>query len=170
MLGVRCMPNQPSLSFDDVSNPLFDRAVEIVIPFHILDSVLFQLPKSLITWNASHELLDSITVFEPWEMQSGVSIRQPSVIVNLYSLLLDPTLDIFVQFTRRKLVLGIVLKVHLKATLCVVYPWLGNVIAPRSAGTQVYFCPRQKRWQWFRLQICDVVNVFEVGKRSQVFD
>jgi hypothetical protein len=103
-------------------------------------------------------------------MQSGVFIRQPSVIVNLYSLLLDPTLDIFVQFTRRKLVLGSVLKVHLKATLCVVYPWLGNVTAPRSAGTQVYFCPRQKRWQWLRLEICDDVNVFEVGKRSQVFD
>jgi hypothetical protein len=39
MLGVRWLPPQPSHAFDDVSTPVFDRALVIVIPFHILESV-----------------------------------------------------------------------------------------------------------------------------------
>jgi len=39
MLGVRWLPHQPSHAFDDVSTPVFDRALVIVIPFHILKSV-----------------------------------------------------------------------------------------------------------------------------------
>jgi len=39
MLGVRWLPHQPSHAFDDVSTPVFDRVLVIVIPFHILKSV-----------------------------------------------------------------------------------------------------------------------------------
>jgi hypothetical protein len=60
-------------------------------------------------WHGSHELLDAIPIFEASEMQSGVFFLQHIVIVRLHALLLDPTLDIFVFFTRRKRILGIVL-------------------------------------------------------------
>jgi hypothetical protein len=39
MLGVRWLPHQPSHAFDDISTPGFDRALVIVIPSHILESV-----------------------------------------------------------------------------------------------------------------------------------
>jgi len=39
MLGVRWLPHQPSHAFDDVSTPVFDRALVIVITYHILESV-----------------------------------------------------------------------------------------------------------------------------------
>jgi len=39
MLGVGWLPHQPSHAFDDVSTPGFDRALVIVIPSHILESV-----------------------------------------------------------------------------------------------------------------------------------
>jgi hypothetical protein len=39
MLGVRFVPRQPSHAFDDVSTPVFDRELVIVIPSHILESV-----------------------------------------------------------------------------------------------------------------------------------
>jgi len=39
MVGIRWLPHQPSHTFDDVSTPVFDRALVIVIPFHILNSV-----------------------------------------------------------------------------------------------------------------------------------
>jgi hypothetical protein len=39
MLGIRWLPHQPSHAFGDVSTPVFDRALVIVIPFHILDGV-----------------------------------------------------------------------------------------------------------------------------------
>jgi len=39
MLGVRWLPHQPSHAFDDVSTPVLDRALVIVIPFDILESV-----------------------------------------------------------------------------------------------------------------------------------
>ena len=81
----------------------------IVIPSHILESVSFPLPKSLIIRHASHELLDTIPVIEAWEMQSSVFFLQHVVIVRLHALLLDPTLDIFVLFTRRERVVGVVL-------------------------------------------------------------
>ena len=38
MLGVGWLPHEPSHTFDDVSTPVFDRALVIVIPFHILES------------------------------------------------------------------------------------------------------------------------------------
>jgi len=38
MLGVCWLPHQPSHAFDDISIPVFDRALVIVIPFHILES------------------------------------------------------------------------------------------------------------------------------------
>jgi len=76
-LGVHWLPHQPSHVFDDVSTKVFDRALVIVIPSHIL--------------------------------QSGVFFFQYVVIVSLHALLLDPTLDICVLFTRRKRVVRIVL-------------------------------------------------------------
>jgi hypothetical protein len=39
MLRVGWLPHQPSHAFDDVSTPVFDRALVIVIPSHILESV-----------------------------------------------------------------------------------------------------------------------------------
>jgi len=39
MLGVRWLPHQPSHAFDDFFTPVCDRALVIVIPFHILKSV-----------------------------------------------------------------------------------------------------------------------------------
>jgi hypothetical protein len=39
MLGVRWLLHQPSHAFDDVLTPVFDRALVIVIPFHILEGV-----------------------------------------------------------------------------------------------------------------------------------
>jgi len=39
MLGVSWLPLQPSHAFDDVSTLVFDRALVIVIAFHILVSV-----------------------------------------------------------------------------------------------------------------------------------
>jgi len=39
MLSVRWLPHQPSHAFDDVSTPVFDMALVVVIPFHILESV-----------------------------------------------------------------------------------------------------------------------------------
>jgi hypothetical protein len=59
-------------------------------------------------WHASDELLEAIPVFEAWETQSGVFFLQHVVIVRLYTLLLDPTLDIFELFTRHKRVVAIV--------------------------------------------------------------
>jgi hypothetical protein len=43
--------------------------------------------------HAGHELLDTIAVFEAWEVESGVSFLQYIVIVRLHSLLLDQSLD-----------------------------------------------------------------------------
>ena len=60
--------------------------------------------------------------------------------VRLHALILDPTLDIFVLFTRRKRVAGIVLYVCLKVALSVAFPWLsgaparGYVSVCRRAG------------------------------------
>jgi len=39
MLGVGWLPHQPSHAFDDVSTPVLDRALVIVIPSHILENV-----------------------------------------------------------------------------------------------------------------------------------
>jgi len=39
MLSVGWQPHQPSHAFDDVSTPVFDRPLVIVIPSHILESV-----------------------------------------------------------------------------------------------------------------------------------
>ena len=39
MLGLRWLAHQPSHAFDDVSTPVFDRELVIVIPSHILESV-----------------------------------------------------------------------------------------------------------------------------------
>ena len=108
MLGVGWLPHQPSHAFDDVSTTVFDRALVVVIPSHILEGVQFPLPESLMIWNASHELLDAIPAFEAWEMQSSVFHLQHVVIVRLHALPPDRTLDIFVLFTRRRGVVGIV--------------------------------------------------------------
>jgi len=108
MLGMGWLPHRPSHAFDDVSTPVFDCAIVIVILSHILQSVQFPLPESLMIWHASHELLDAIPICEAWEAQSGVFFLQYVVKVRLRELILDPTLDIFVLFTRRKRVVGIV--------------------------------------------------------------
>jgi hypothetical protein len=39
MLGVCWLPHPPSHAFDDVSTPVFDRPLVIVIPSHIIESV-----------------------------------------------------------------------------------------------------------------------------------
>jgi len=39
MLGVGWLPHQPAHACDDVSTPVFDRALVIVIPSHILKRV-----------------------------------------------------------------------------------------------------------------------------------
>ena len=109
MLGIHWLLHQRSHAFDDVSTPVFDRALVIVILFHILKSVWFALPASQIVWHASHELLDTISVFEAWETQSSVFLLQHVVIVRLHAHLVVPTQDIFLHFTRRKRVVGIVL-------------------------------------------------------------
>ena len=79
----------------------------IVISSHILRSMEFPLLESLLIWHASHELLDTIHVFEAWETHSGVIFLQHVVIVCLHTLLVDPRLRIFVLFMYRKQVVGI---------------------------------------------------------------
>jgi hypothetical protein len=124
---------------------------------------------SLIICHASHELLDAMPVFEAWEMKSGVLFLQHVVIVHLQAHLLDPTLHIFVLFRRCKWIVGITLYIRLKAALSVALPCLSNVINQRSVSVGVYFHPRHW-WRWLRLRVCDVFNVFELGKCVQVFD
>jgi len=137
MLGLGWLPLQLYHAFDDVSTPVFDGALVIVIPSHILDSVQFPLLKSLIIWHACHELLDAIPISEPCKTQSHLFYLQHDVIVRLHDLLLDPTLNIFEHFTRRKWVVGIVLKVHLKATPSVGFPWLSHVVTQHSTSAGV---------------------------------
>jgi hypothetical protein len=64
---------------------------------------------SIIIWHASPDLVHVTPVWEAWVMQRGVFFFQHIVILHLPTLLLDPTLDIFLLFTRRKWVVGIVL-------------------------------------------------------------
>ena len=109
MFGVGWQPYLPSHAFDDVSTPVFDRPLVIVIASHILESVSFPLPESLLIWDASHKLLHAIPVFEAWETHRGVLFLHHVVIVRLHTPLLHLTLDILVFFTRRKPVVGIVL-------------------------------------------------------------
>jgi len=66
MLCIGWLPHQPSHTYDDVSTPVFDMPLVIVIPSQILESVEFPLPESLIIWHASQELLDAIPIFEAW--------------------------------------------------------------------------------------------------------
>jgi len=119
-------------------------------------------------WHASSVLLDSSPVFEAWETQSGVFFLQQVVLVRLNGLVVDSTVDIFVLFTRHKRIVGIILYVRLMAALSVAFRWLSGVIDLRSAGAGVYFLPWHG-WHWLRLRVCDVFNVFEVGKCVQVF-
>jgi hypothetical protein len=65
ILGVGWVRHQLSHAFDDVSTPVFDMALVIVNPAHVLNSVKFLPPESLIMWHAHHELLDAISVFVP---------------------------------------------------------------------------------------------------------
>jgi hypothetical protein len=39
MVSIGWLPRQPYHAFDDVSTPVFDSALAIVIPSHILESV-----------------------------------------------------------------------------------------------------------------------------------
>ena len=54
-------------------------------------------------------VLNAMLGFDAWEMQCGVFFLQHIVIISLLAFLLDPTLDIFVLFTRYIWVVGIVL-------------------------------------------------------------
>ena len=99
----------------------------------------------MIIWHASHELLDPISVFEAWDMQSGVLFPQHVVIVRLHACLFDLTLDIFVLFTRRKWVVGIGFQVRLKTTLSLAFPWLSIVIDQQSASAGVYIRLQPRR-------------------------
>jgi hypothetical protein len=109
LLRVGWLPHQPSRAFVDVWTSVFDMALGIVIPSHILKSVEFPLPKSLIIWDGCHKLLDAITVFKASEMQSSVFFYQPVVIVRLHSHLVNPRLGTFQLFTCHKQGVGIVL-------------------------------------------------------------
>jgi hypothetical protein len=102
MLSICWLQQQPCHAFDDVSTAVFERVLVIAIPIHILESVYFPLPESQIIWHGSHERLDAISVFEVCETQRSVFFLQHLVIVRLHALLLDPTVDIFVLFTRHK--------------------------------------------------------------------
>jgi len=137
MLGKEWLPHQLSETFDDVPTPLFDRPLVIVIRSHILGSVSFHLLESQNLWHASHGPLDTISIFDAWQIQSRVFLSQHVVIVCLHSHLLDPTLDIFGLFTHRKHVVGIVPQGCLKAIMSIVFPWLSNVFAQRSARAGV---------------------------------
>jgi hypothetical protein len=64
MLSVGWLPHQPSHAFDDISTPVFDLPLVIVIPSDILEGVYFPLPESLIIWHANNELLDAIPIFD----------------------------------------------------------------------------------------------------------
>jgi len=81
--------------------------VVIVIPSHILQRELFPLTESLIIWHASHEILDALPIVEAWQTQSSVFLLQHVVTVPLHTLHLDPTLDVFVLFTRSEREVGI---------------------------------------------------------------
>jgi len=109
MLFVGWLPHQPSHAFDDISTPVYDRAMVIVNPSHMFESVLFPLHENLIIWHTRHKLLDVIPRLDVWEMQTSVLFLQHIVIVCLHALVLNLTLDIFVLFTRREWVVGIVL-------------------------------------------------------------
>ena len=102
MLCIGGLPHQPSDAFDDVSTPECDRALVCVIPSHILESVKFLLPMSLILRYGSHVLVDDIPVYECLETPSVVFCLQHVVVVRLYDCLLNPTRDTFVLFTGRK--------------------------------------------------------------------
>jgi hypothetical protein len=109
LLGIGWLPLQPSCMVDNVFTAIFDWAVVILVPSHMLKSLLFPLPKSLIICHGSHKPLDTIPIFEAWDMQMGVFFLPHVYIVLLHALLVDPTLDIFSLFTCRKQVVGIVL-------------------------------------------------------------
>jgi hypothetical protein len=141
MLSTGWLPHQPSHAVDDISTSVFDRALVIVIASHILQSGLFLHPERLNIWHACHELRDIIPVFDLWQMQSFVFFVQPIVLICHYGHLLDLTLDIVVLFTLPKLDDGIVLQIHLIATLCITFPSLSNEYTQQSAGTMVYFRP-----------------------------
>jgi hypothetical protein len=63
----------------------------------------------MIIWHSRHELLHTVPAFEGWDTQSSVFIFHRIAIVPPHTLLLGPTVDIVVLFTRRKQVIGIVL-------------------------------------------------------------
>ena len=107
MFCVGWLPYKPSHAIDDVSHPVFDSALVIVIPFHIQESVQFPLPKCLIICQASRDLLDVIPVFDAWELQRGVALLQQIGIVHHPADLPYPTLDILVLFMNRKQVVRI---------------------------------------------------------------
>jgi hypothetical protein len=107
MLGISWLPHGPSHTVDDVSTPVIDRAFMFVIPSHILESVLFTLPKSPIIWHASQELLDVIPIFEAWATLRGVCFLRHFIIVRLHAFQLHARLDLFVLFTRQTRVVGI---------------------------------------------------------------
>ena len=117
MRGIGSLLHQSSRAFEDVSTPVFDRVLVIVIPSHILESLSFPLPESLIIWHGSHEFLHAIPILEAWETQSGVFFLRHIVIVCVHAHLLHATLHIFVRFMRNTWVGGIVLLVPVKATL-----------------------------------------------------
>jgi hypothetical protein len=169
VLSVGCMPHQPFHAVDDVSTPECNWALVIPIASDINKRILFPHPESLIISYASHELLEAISVFEASETQSGDSFLQPFTIECLHALLLDPTLDIFILFTHRKWIVGIVVYVHLKATVWVELPWLSNVIPPRSTGAGVCSCPHHWRLWWLRLRVCNAIKVVDVGTCVQDF-
>ena len=62
ILGVGWLPHQQSDSVHDVSTPIFDTALVIIIECHIIESVRFPLHESQKICHASHALLDAILI------------------------------------------------------------------------------------------------------------
>jgi len=170
MLGVGWLLQQPSHASDDVLTPIFDRPLVIVIPSHILESVYYPLPTSLIIWHASHKVLDAIPMLKASGMQCGVFFLQLVVIVCHHTIVLDPTPAIFVLLTHCKQVVGIFIASPVQAFLSVAFTWLRNIIAQQRAGAGEYFCPWQRRLLQLRHAICNVFILVVVGKRMLVFD
>jgi hypothetical protein len=121
MLGVGWQPYQPSHAFEDILTPVFVRALVIVIPCHIPETVYFPFPESLIIMHASNQLLDASPSSEAWEMHRTVFVFQHFLNVNLLAHRCTPTHDRFLLFTRHKQVVGIGLYVHVMPTLTVAF-------------------------------------------------
>jgi len=142
------------------------------VSFYLISSRVCSF-NSLRAWSSVMQAMSictPISTLEPSDTQHGVFVLRHIVTVSLHAFLPDRTLDIFVIVACHKQVVRTVLLVRLKATLSVVSLWVNNGIAQYSGGAGEYFCLQYRRRRWFRLRVCNVLNVSEVGKCVQIFD